>query len=323
MGDDVSRLVALAWGVAAAPQRGPKRELSHERIVEAAVALADAEGLQAVTMQRIAQGFGFTTMAMYRYVASKDDLHLLMLDASIPGDAWAIDHDDWRVGLEQWARTIRDAYLRHPWALDIPISMEALLMPGQMRAVDAGLRAMRGLPGSPGAKLAVLMMLSVQVRGFAVMTRDISNAGGAVNEATRRLVSEIATDGRLPDLEPLIVSGEFFGGALDDGLEPLGQDGGDAAAVGEDDFAIAIALLLPGIGRALADLPDDESVVERTPQQELAAAEAELAATIALGKATRRRASELEKREGKLRAARDRAKVAARESAKLAAKREH
>ncbi len=100
--DEVSRLVALAWGVAAAPQRGPKRELSHERIVEAAIELADAEGLQAVTMQRVAQGFGFTTMAMYRYVASKDDLHLLMLDASIPDDAWAVDHDDWRVGLEQW-----------------------------------------------------------------------------------------------------------------------------------------------------------------------------------------------------------------------------
>ena len=81
--EEVSRVVAMAWGVAAAPQRGPKRELSLERIVEAAMKIADAEGLAAVTMQRVARSFGFTTMALYRYVSSKDDLHQLMLDASL------------------------------------------------------------------------------------------------------------------------------------------------------------------------------------------------------------------------------------------------
>lgn len=315
--DEVSRLVALAWGVAAAPQRGPKRELSHERIVEAAIELADAEGLPAVTMQRIAQGFGFTTMAMYRYIASKDDLHQLMLDASIPGDAWAVDHDDWRAGLEQWARTVHDAYRRHPWALDIPLSMEALLMPGQMRAVDAGLRAMRSMPGPLDTKLAVLMMLSVQVRGFALMARDIADAGGAVGEATRRLVREVALDGRLPDLEPLVTSGAYFG----DAPESLPQERGRAGdGIGEDDLGIALALLLPGIEAALAGLPDEAPAVERTPQQALAAAEAELAAAIALRKATQRRASELEKRESRLRLARERARAAAKEAARLAAK---
>ncbi len=313
--DEVSRLVALAWGVAAAPQRGPKRELSHERIVEAAIELADAEGLQAVTMQRVAQGFGFTTMAMYRYVASKDDLHLLMLDASIPDDAWAVDHDDWRVGLEQWARTVHDAYRRHPWALDIPLSMEALLMPGQMRAVDAGLRAMRAMPGPLDTKLAVLMMLSVQVRGFALIARDVADAGGTVGEATRRLVREVALDGRLPDLEPLIASGAYFG----DAPEPLPEEGGRDGD-GEDDLGIALALLLPGIEAALAGTPDDAPAAERNPRQALAAAEAELAAAIALRKATQRRAGELEKRESRLRAARDRARAAAKEAARLEAK---
>lgn len=304
MDDEVSRLVALAWGVAASPQRGPKRELSHERIVDAAMALADAEGLQAVTMQRIAQGFGFTTMAMYRYVSSKDELYQLMLDASVADEAWAVDPDDWRVGLEQWARAIGATYTRHPWVLDLPLSMEALLMPGQMRAVDAGLRAMRTLPGPLEGKLAVLMMLSVQVRGFALMTRDISRPGRAISAATKKLVREVATDGRLPDLEPLVASGGYFG---DDGA-------------GEDDFGIALALLLPGIEGALAAMPGQETTPERTPRQELAVAEAELAATEALRRATQRRAGELEKREGRLRAARDRAKAAAKEAAKLAAR---
>ncbi len=248
---EVSRVVALAWGVAPAPRRGPKRELSHERIVEAAVALADAEGLQAVTMQRLAQGFGFTTMAMYRYVPSKDDLYQLMLDASIADEEWAVDADDWRAGLEQWARLVGDTYVRHPWVLDIPLSMEALLLPGQMRAVDAGLRAMRTLSAPPDSKLAALMMLSIQVRGFAMMTRDLSGPPGVVGEPTRQLVREVAARWHLPDLAPLLASGAYFG---------------DAAADDEpDDFSVVLALVLPGIERALAGSAT-EAPVERTEQ---------------------------------------------------------
>ena len=82
---ELPRGVALAWGVAAHPQRGPKRELSIERIVEAAIDIADAEGLAAVSMSRVAASLGFTTMSLYRYVTSKDDLILLMQEgASLP-----------------------------------------------------------------------------------------------------------------------------------------------------------------------------------------------------------------------------------------------
>lgn len=305
--DEVARVVALAWGVAAAPQRGPKRELSHERIVESAMEIADAEGLQAVTMQRVAQGFGFTTMALYRYIASKDDLQQLMLDASVGDDPWPVDITDWRVGLEQWATIMRDVYLRHPWALDIPVSMEALLMPGQMRAVDAGMRAMRTLEGPPALKLAVLMTISVQVRGFAMMGRDVGSQPG-ISDATRRLVTEVATSGSMPDIEAIVTSGVYLG------------EGEDADG---DDFGIALALLVPGIERAFEQLgeahPQDEPA-ERTPAEALAAAETELAHATALRKATQRRVSELEREEAKARAARDGAKVVAKEAARQAAR---
>ena len=76
--DDLPRGVALAWGVAASPQRGPKREMSVERIVEAAVEIADAEGLGAVSMAAVAARLGYTPMSLYRYVTAKDDLVLLM-----------------------------------------------------------------------------------------------------------------------------------------------------------------------------------------------------------------------------------------------------
>jgi AcrR family transcriptional regulator len=299
----VARLVALAWGVAAAPQRGPKRELSHERIVEAAIEIADAEGLPAVTMQRVAQAFGFTTMALYRYIASKDDLQQLMLDASVGDEVWPIDPGDWRVGLEQWATRMHETYRRHPWALDIPLSMETLLMPGQMRTVDAGMRAMRTLSGPPTFKLGVLMTLSVHVRGFAMMERDIG-VQEPVGEATRRLVLEVATNGSLPDIAPLVTSGAYFG---------------DGGAPDDDDFGIALALLLPGIERALEGVQSaPEAEVDRTPEQALAAAEADLEAAIALRKATQRRVSQLEREESRARTARDRAKAAAKEAARAA-----
>lgn len=300
--DEVSRLVTLAWGVEVAPQRGPKRELSHERIVEAAMEIADAEGLPAVTMQRVAQSFGFTTMAIYRYVASKDDLQQLMLDASVSGGAWPVESDDWRVGLEQWALQVRDIYVQHPWALEIPLSMEALLMPGQMRAVDAGMRALRTLAGPASAKLAVLMAISVHVRGFAAMEREIG-ADDHIGESTRRLVREAATGGRMPDLEPLVTSGAYFGEA-----------GEDEAA---DDLGFTLSMLLPGVEQVMSQMqPAPKTPVERTPAHELAAAESELESVIALRKATQRRASELERAESRARTARDRAKAAAKADAK-------
>ena len=79
---ELPRGVALAWGVAADPQRGPKREMSVEKIVDAAVELADAEGLGAVSMAAVAAKLGYTPMSLYRYVSAKDDLVLLMQESA-------------------------------------------------------------------------------------------------------------------------------------------------------------------------------------------------------------------------------------------------
>ena len=79
---ELPRGVALAWGVGADPQRGPKREMSVEKIVDAAVELADAEGLGAVSMAAVAARLGYTPMSLYRYVSAKDDLTLLMQESA-------------------------------------------------------------------------------------------------------------------------------------------------------------------------------------------------------------------------------------------------
>ena len=72
----------LAWGWDERPRPGPRPSLKLEDIVAAAVALADADGIEAVRMQRVAERVGVTTMALYRYVGGKDDLVFLAVDAA-------------------------------------------------------------------------------------------------------------------------------------------------------------------------------------------------------------------------------------------------
>ncbi len=245
MSDDISRVVALAWGVAASPQRGPKRELSHERIVEAAVSIADAEGLAAVTMQRVAESFGFTTMAIYRYFATKDDLQALMMDAALGGELPAIDDTDWRDALGTLCAWLLDAYATHPWTLDIPLAMESLLMPSQLRFADAAMRAMRSLPAALDEKLLLLTNLATYVRGHAVLMRELVGSAAPFGEATKQLIREVVAAGRFPDLAPLIESGAFFGdppAAPDTGGEWSETDAG----IGLQTWFAGIAATFPG-----------------------------------------------------------------------------
>src|SRR5215472_17170396 len=116
--------VAAAWGVRGRPHKGPKPGLSLERIVAAAVQVADAEGLAAVSMSRVAAELGAAPMSLYRHVSAKDELLTLMLDAAYgPYPAQpqpeAGPEPGWRAGLSKWAWAMRAATQRHPWVLHI------------------------------------------------------------------------------------------------------------------------------------------------------------------------------------------------------------
>ncbi|WIY83454.1 TetR/AcrR family transcriptional regulator [Propionimicrobium sp. PCR01-08-3] len=306
----VPRLLTLAWGVAVAPQRGPKRELTHERIVEAAMDIADAEGLQAVTMQRVAKSFGFTTMAMYRYVASKDDLYRLMADAVTADQQWALDDNDWKAGLTEWVRQLDEAYRRHPWVLDIPVSQESMLMPGNIRVADAGMRAMRSLKATPSEKTAIIMTSSALVRGLAAVLRGMNSEQDQINESTKELICSMVVDAHLIDIEPLLRDGVYF---AEPPREPAGTEQ-------PDDTQIAWQLVAEGIEHSFGtrEAEPPRTPPDRTPDQIVGDAEAELQRAVALRKAAQRRVGQLEKAEARARAARDKAKTAAKEAAKSA-----
>src|SRR5215468_10419881 len=99
----------LLWGRRGRGKRGPRPGLSADAIVEAAIRVADAEGLEAVSMARVAHELGFTTMSLYRHVASKEELLQLMWNGSATGaEDLVIDGDGWRSRLREWAIIQRD-----------------------------------------------------------------------------------------------------------------------------------------------------------------------------------------------------------------------
>lgn len=312
---EVSRTLALAWGLAAAPQRGPKRELSLERIVEAAGEIADAEGLAAVTMQRVAQTFGFSTMALYRYVANKDDLHRLMLDTAMSSSLEGFATTDWRTGLRELLGGLVRGYREHPWALDIPLTSDIHLMPGQLRVADLGLRAMRDMPTDSATKLAVLMLVSACARGHAAVEREVL-AGMSMTPETRALIEEAVGFSEFPEVAGLVQSGVYFG----DETEGAGAQLEDPAAEADAILGFTAEVLLSGLESILSRM--SESAVSNeseplTPQQAHEVAEAELQRHKALRKQTQQRVRELEREEAALQKARDRAKELAKAHAKL------
>lgn len=234
------RIVAIAWGIHEAPQRGPARGLTHERIVEAAIALADEQGLAAVTMQRLAESLGFTTMSLYRYVANKDELLMLMqASASLLPDepAWT---DDWAENVRLWTRLLLGFYRAHPWLLEVERGPVAVMMPGSVRAADLGLRALADLDLEDAEKIAVILSISAFVSSFAGLERELAHQENLEfgPDALREL-GEVITPERFPHLAPMMMRGGYVGGPVPEG-EGFGVD---------FEFEFGLGLFIDGLAK--------------------------------------------------------------------------
>jgi len=127
-------------------------------VVSAAIELADEDGLAAVTMARVAKRCGFTTMSLYRHVASKDELVMRMLDRAL-GLAPEFEIPDWRTGLERWAREMLAVLMRHPWGIDVPIS-GMLGTEAQLSWLDRGLETLASTTLSENDKAEALLLVN-------------------------------------------------------------------------------------------------------------------------------------------------------------------
>lgn len=169
------------WSIWERPEhghRGPRPAHSRARITAAAVAIADEEGIEAVSMRRVAQRFGTGAASLYRYFDSKDELFDLMLDA-VQGEQLLTPHTgDWRHDLREVAYSTRRMIRRHPWAATLTAG-RPILGPNSLRCTEHALAALDGLPLDADQAMIVIETLLAFVRGHTM--KEV-----AESEAVRR-----------------------------------------------------------------------------------------------------------------------------------------
>jgi AcrR family transcriptional regulator len=206
----------LLWGRRQPGTRGPKPGLSVDAIVEAAVHLADTEGLGAVSMARVADDLGFTTMSLYRHVTNKDELLQLMWNASAQGaENIVLEGDGWRTRLRMWAVLQREALDRHPWITQMPMAAPPLA-PNSLLFVERGLETLDDTGLADSDKLRVIGLISAYSLSEARMAHDAARAAfpEAGDEAFppwnfELLLRELVDELHYPRLHRIAWSGEI------------------------------------------------------------------------------------------------------------------
>ena len=240
--EQIPRSVALLWGIQSPTRRGPKAGLSVEQITEAAIEVADAEGLAAVSMARVAKQLGAGTMSLYRYVASKDELLLLMSDAALTTPAPPPTGADWREALRHWAVTVLAELRRHAWYVQIPLSGPPA-GPRNLAWFDAALRALDGTGLDAGEQVVAVMTLITFVQGEARLTAEMiaAEAAGApgAGQTYGRALGQLIDPERFPALAAAMSQGVF-----DDDRPATEQVG--------DDIGTSLDIILDGIAALIA-----------------------------------------------------------------------
>ncbi|WP_328386991.1 TetR/AcrR family transcriptional regulator C-terminal domain-containing protein [Streptomyces sp. NBC_00400] len=248
------RVVPGVGTVVAEPQRTarsePARErrpretdsgLSREKVVRAGIKVADAEGLRALSMRRVAAEFGVSSMALYRHVAGKDELVLLMADAAfldveLPEPA----PDDWRARMAAGARLQWELYRRHPWLAQYLSITRPQPMPRAMALIEWTMARVRGMDP------VTLIHMALTLLGFV-----LSTAAGFEDDLEAEQETGMDQEQWMATMEPA------FEGILTSGSYPMYAG---ASAIGEDVvnqdslFEFGLARLLDGMA-ALVDGP--------------------------------------------------------------------
>ena len=211
-GQGLSPGIAAAWGVRPPPAKGPKPGLTLERIVAVAVAVADAEGLGAVSMNRVAKELRTGAMSLYRYVESKQELLALMIDAAIGEVPPTPPAGGWRARLERWAWATVQGMRAHPWAANAPIAGPPLA-PHAVAWFEDALAALDGTGLTPEEKPSVVLMLSGYVSNHVTVMTQVGESFLAEGDAAMRGYADTlrALTGaeRFPALREVLDAGVF------------------------------------------------------------------------------------------------------------------
>jgi AcrR family transcriptional regulator len=232
----------------APPGRGRNRKvptLSRAEIVDAAIAVADAEGPDAVSMRRIAQVLRAGTMSLYWHVANKDQLLDLMLDALMAEVTVPETSGDWQADLRQLAHNNRSMLLRHRWVMDF-VGGRPPLGPNTMLMLEGSLAMLDGLGLDLGTVMRILETVQTYVMGAVLrelrelrMQRDQETAGVTEEEwapAQDAWRNRLAADGRFTHVV----------GFIDEDIDP------DAEETRDERFEFGLECVIDGIAAKIA-----------------------------------------------------------------------
>jgi AcrR family transcriptional regulator len=216
------------------PSKGRRGGLNLEKVVTAAVELADAEGLDAVSMARVAKALGFTTMSLYRHVRSKEELLVLMMDRVMVMPPPA-PYASWREGLAGWAWDLLRMVREHPWVHYVRISPPPAT-PSSVDLMERGLAPLAGTPLAEQDKAHLILMIN----GYVFWTA--------------RLETELAPGTGDPETDPLVAYITVMHSLVDDRWPAVRRavDAGvfdDAEDTRDADFQFGLERILDGIDK--------------------------------------------------------------------------
>ncbi|WP_371402425.1 TetR/AcrR family transcriptional regulator [Kribbella sp. NBC_00662] len=180
----------LLWSKPSPPSRGPKPAVTLTGIAEVGIRIADAEGLDAVSMQRIAGELPVTKMALYRYVPGKTELVAVMSDLAMgaPPDRPELP---WREALHTWTMDLYDGFLRHPWLLLSTVGRR-LLGPNELTWIERGIAALSGTGLTGGEQLDSILVITSHVRNIAQQSTTFpGHTIGLTEEDMQQSLAEI------------------------------------------------------------------------------------------------------------------------------------
>jgi AcrR family transcriptional regulator len=203
---DPFTVAALLWRPETAPAKAERPRLGVDSILPSAIAIADAEGLDALSMQRIASELGYTPMALYRHVPSKAHLVAAMTDAAygmppVP----TTGRQSWRAEVELWVTALLRLYRRHPWLVRTPTTT-APLGPNALAWTEALLRPLDRARLSGGDLLAAATFISSAVRDLARISTELDPAAAA---EYGRVLAERLDPTRFPIMAELAANATF------------------------------------------------------------------------------------------------------------------
>jgi AcrR family transcriptional regulator len=227
----------------ARPEPGARRpRFSREQIATAALAIADAEGFDAVSIRRVAAELGAGTMSLYRYISAKSELVALMDDA-IMGETLIPDGQlpaGWREALAMIARATRAALLRHPWAVQSlqgrgAAAQDGPFGPNGIRHFEQSLAAVASAPLPTAARLDLLAIVDDYVFGHVMRAGEMHARAAAASAdpghaaAITEYVQGQLSTGRYPHLgelardpaAPSLADPDTLGERFERGLQAL------------------------------------------------------------------------------------------------------